>query len=136
MKVSQSSSIPLQDSMEGCLAEQVPQRPLPQVWVPFSQAVLQSLVRFSSAMLLQSSSTLLQVSAAGLPGTQTWGTLFRQLVTVREQAPTPQVVCPRFSSVALSQSSSSPLQISGEGTHSWKQPPFEQYQPIAQEIPQ
>jgi len=48
----------------------------------------------SSTAPLQSSSMLLQTSAAGEPGVQVWGTPATQLLTVRWQAPVPHVVLP------------------------------------------
>src|SRR5947199_10391803 len=48
---------------------------------------------FSSTSPSQSSS-MPQTSAAGVPGTQVWGTPSMQLSTVRRQAPKPHVVWP------------------------------------------
>src|SRR3989338_7272130 len=58
---------------------------------------------------------LLQVSAVGVPGVQVCGTPPTQAITVRVQAPVPQVVVPRSSSTGPSQSSSTPLQVSAVG---------------------
>src|SRR5262245_66246289 len=66
---------------------------------------------------LQLSSTPLQVSVVGPPGTHCCGVPPLQLFTVLLQAPMPHVVVPNPSSTLPSQSSSMPLQISAAGRH-------------------
>src|SRR5947209_1806001 len=69
----------------------------------------------SSTEPLQLSSTPLQTSMVGLPGTHCCGVPPLQLFTVLVQAPTPHVVVPSPSSTLPLQSSSIPSQISGLG---------------------
>src|SRR3989442_12901992 len=69
---------------------------------------------------------LLQISVAGVPGVQVWGTPPTQLFTVLRQAPTPHVVVPRLLSTVPSQSSSMLLQnsVAGvPGVQVWGTPP-------------
>src|SRR2546426_109570 len=125
---SQSSSMPLQISVDGVPGSQVCDTPLTQFSTVRSQAPTPQVVepRPSSTDPSQSSSIPLQVSVDGVPGAQVCGTPPTQFCTVRSQAPTPQVVEPRSSSTDPSQSSSMPLQTSVEGVpggRAWGSPP-------------